>query len=817
MPVMPVMAMPERANSLPRARRHLSAARALVLAVGVLAALPARAQTPADGALSGTWRLHTTLQRTSSVTAFGDTAVWAATSGGVYRVRLGAAGATDAVRTYTTADGLAGLSARAIAADGKRGAVWIGYADGVLDRVDIATGAVRTLRDIARADRFAQRSVTRLVSLGDTLYAATRFGVVAFDPVALVARETYSRFGTLPAASSAYDVARGPLPSGATGLVVAVEGGVAFGALDGRNLQDPGNWTVESLGAPVRSVGVAGGRLYAGTTGGVFVRSAGVGGTWTRVEGVPGSARRLVAVGTDVVAALAQNGAARIRATGSAARSPDLPALDAAVAGTLVAFADSTRGIALARLAPDGTLALDRRIEPPGPASDVFGSLSPAADGTLWAAGSSTGAFRLGANGETWTNFTAAARPGFPSGGTVVSATADGGAWVGTAGNGAVRVDPAGQATVYNRGNSSLLPSAVSSPDFVIVDGVSATRDGATVWATNKFASTPLHVRTGGSGAGGTWTALPLGVSGGYSPTFTALARTFLDAFGQLWISVQNEADAKINRGLLVYAPGNRAAETADDRQRFFSMGGSEGRGFPSSSAGASEVIAALAEDRRGRLWVGTDKGLAYLPNSSVVAADAATGFVWPTSRPSTDGTRSYVLLGLRVRALAVDAADALWVGTDEGLVRLEDRGDGFAETARLTTQNSPLPSSRITALAVSPLTGHLYVGTEGGLAIYQGAPVPAAARPQALAVFPNPLRLGSGDAERVTVRTLVADTDVRILAPDGRLVRRLTGRGGSLDWDARDADGALVPSGVYLVVAVGGGGVATGRVAVLR
>ncbi len=827
---MPVPDAPMPLPVPPRLRRHpLARASAAVCAAAVLIAAPAvRAQGTAPGAaegLPGTWRLHTTLQRTAAVTAFGDTAAWAATSGGVYRVRIGSGAASDEVRAYTTADGLAGLSARAIAADVRRRAVWIGYADGVVDRLDLVTGDVRTLRDIARADRFPQRAVTRLVSLGDTLYATTRFGVVAFDAAALVVRETYSRFGAQPPSSPAFDVARGPAP-GAAGstsgqaLFVALDGGVAIGRLDGRNLQDPGNWAVEPLGAAVRSVASVGGRVYAGTTGGVFVRATaaapGSAGAWTPIAGLPGPARRLVASGPDLIAALAENGAARIAATGTATRTAALAAQDAAVAGSLVVLADSVRGLSLARVGGDGALALDRRIAPPGPAADVFTTLSATTDGTLWATGTPTGigsgAFRLAPDGDTWANYTQALRPGFPGGATAVSATSDGGAWVGSGGGGLARIDAAGEVTVYSTTNSSLLPSIPSNPPFVIVDGVSATRDGSTVWAANKIASTPLHVRVGTA-----WTALPLPATGGYSPTFTALSRTFLDAFNHLWISVQSEGDFKINRGLLLYDPGARLAETTDDAIRFFPMGGAEGRGFPASSAGASEVIAAVTEDRRGRLWVGTDKGLAYLPNSSVVARDATSGFVWPTTQPFADGTRGYVLLGLRVRALTIDAADALWVGTDEGLIRIEDRGDGFTETARLTTLNSPLPSNRVTALAVSPLTGHLYVGTEGGLAIYEGAPVPASARPQALSVFPNPLRLGDGDAERVTVRTLVADTDVRILAPDGRLVRRLSGRGGSLDWDARDDRGDLVPSGVYLIVAVGGGGAATGRVAVIR
>lgn len=783
------------------------AVRALAAAV-VLGAVPglARAQS-ADSALTGTWRLHTSLQRTTAVAVAGDSVVWAASTGGVYRVGTEAG---SAVRAYTTVDGLASLDARAIAVDTRRRAVWIGYTDGVVDRLDVATGTVRTLRDIARADRFAQRAVTRLVAAGDTVYAATRFGVVAFDAARLVVRETYSRVGTLAAASPVYDVARVTLPDAGAALALALDGGVAFGALDGRNLQDPSNWSVEAVGAPVRSVAMLAGRIHAGTTAGVFVRSGA--GTWTRVDGVPGPVRRLAPSGAGLVAAVAENGAATIPSTGPAVRTPGLPAQDVAAAGALVALADSTRGLVLARPLADGTLAVERRIEPPGPSDDVFSSLSAGVDGTLWATGTGTGAFRLDPDGTAWTSFTPALVAAFPREARVVDATPDGGAWVGTYGDGAVRIAPDGTFVQYTRANSTLRTSDVNDPNYEVVNGVSVSRDGRTVWASNQGGTPPLHVF-----ADGAWTALPIPATSGYSATYTAFGRTYLDAYGNVWSVVLNEGDLKVTRGLLVVDPGSRVADASDDRARFFGTTATSGRGLPSSASGPSNAIAAIVEDRRARLWVGTDKGLAYLPNSSVIAEDPVTGFVWPTTRPAADGTRGFVLLGLRVRALAVDASDALWVGSDEGLLRVEDRGDGFDVTARLTPANSPLPSERITALAVSPRTGHLYVGTEAGLAVYEGAPVPTAAAPEPLVVYPNPLRLAEGMAERVTLRTLVADTDVRILAPDGRVVRRLSGRGGSLDWDARDDRGDLVPSGVYLVVAVGGGGTATGRIAVIR
>jgi hypothetical protein len=52
-----------------------------------------------------------------------------------------------------------------------------------------------------------------------------------------------------------------------------------------------------------------------------------------------------------------------------------------------------------------------------------------------------------------------------------------------------------------------------------------------------------------------------------------------------------------------------------------------------------------------------------------------------------------------------------------------------------------------------------------------------------------------------------------------GELVQRMATRGGQATWDARDLNGQLVPSGMYLVIAVGnaGEGRGVGRVAIIR
>lgn len=770
-----------------------AAAALLLLAVAV----PARAQRNA-------WTSHTAMRSAVAVAASGDSVVWTATGGGLFRYRV-ASGQTTRV---TVAEGLSGSDARAVAVDTRRNRVWIGYGNGAVDVYNPASGALTALTDIVRADRFPARDVRGIVVSGDSVFVATGFGVVVYDPVRLEVRATYSRFGGLGSGLAANDVLDAPMPgTGARALWIALEGGVAVAPLDGRNLQDPASWTVETAGLPsttVRALARFDGRVYAGTNAGVAVRTGA--NAWQNLFAT-GDAVFDLAAGASLVG-LRTFGAVVVQA-GGASSGPAVAGLengrDAVWAGSRLFAASSTQGLVPLTLA-SGTVTAGTPILPNGPYENVFAGLRFAADGTLWAGGSGDvggGFFRLSADGQTWTSFTAATVPGFPSGGIAVAPTADGGAWGGTIGKGAVRIESSGAFTVYNRTNSSLGRSgATSDPDYVEVRGIAV--EGSTVWATNRYGVSPLHVRVGSA-----WSAVPLASTGGYSTAYNGFVPVFVDGFGQKWIGIVSELNQREGRGLIVLDTRGTPADASDDRFRYFAAQGSGGSGLP------GVFVTSIDEDGRGRLWIGTDRGPAYLANTSVTAQDNTAQFVWPVD---TDLQR-YVLLGVRVNDVATDAAGNVWCATNEGAFRVDETAGSFAIAETFNATNSPLPSNTVLAVAVSPVTGEVFFATDAGLVAWSGGPAAASPTVQPLVAYPNPFRAVEAAAERVTIRGLVAATAVRVLAPDGRLVAQLDGRGGSVEWDTRDLAGQPVPSGVYLIVAVGtrGEGAAYGKIAVIR
>ena len=761
---------------------------------------------PAAHAQLGQWTAHTSFREITDLAA-SDAAVWAATTGGVFRYDVEAGD----ISRYTITEGLFNIEAAALAYDAGcdgGGCVWIGYRDGVLDRLRLADGTVRTFRDIARAERYGSREIHRLAVTGDTVLVATAFGLVVFDPVRGEVRDSYDQLGDLPSATAVYDVTVAPLPDGQPGLWLATDGGIAYAPLAATNLKDPSTWTVErGLAGNPRVIGMLGGRIYVGTTGALLVREAdgtyrNLGVTSFAVQAFSATADRLYAAdpfNLFIVGADGQVGSVTV---------PGYDALSDVLVGPRgqLWLGDQAEGLVEANppATAGGTLEVLRAFYPEGPYDTRFADLAVTDDGTLWAGGVTNigaGFYRRTPNGD-WTSFTRRTVPTLGSDYTRVHVDPSGNAWAAGQGNGLVQVTPEGEVRVYGRQNSTLRTvPGVQNEDFILVGGAGSDAQG-NLWVTNRGAAISLHVRT----PEGTWRALQLPASCAGDRLSVAAATLdwiYVDAFGQKWIRVVSRSSLNTGLGLLVLDTGATPTETADDVCRFFGPSERNGEGLP-----GAEVFA-LAEDHDGTIWIGTNEG----PDPNTVP-------LWPQLASFVPGENPYVLRGVSVSALAVDPANRLWMGTsDAGLRLIEADGGAYEEVLRFEAASSPLISDVTLALAVDAQSGEVYVSTGAGLVSYGGDAVAPVQEPQDLFVYPNPVRMQEGAMPEVFIEGLVEATEVVIMAPHGAVVQRFAARGGRARWDGRDQSGRPVPSGMYLVVAVGQNGedAAYGKVAVIR
>ncbi len=767
---------------------------------------------PVSGAgQPGDWQAHTPFREVTSI-ASGARQVWASTLGGVFSYDT----SNGEIRRYTTVEGLHGIDARALASDEADGVVWIGYGDGVIDRLSVETGDVRRLLDIARAVQFASRGINKLVTRGDSLFALTDFGVVIFDTNALEVRDAYTRIGTWGAATPARDIHFSGSGS-TTRIWVASEQGVAHGPLTGANLREPSLWTVEAtLGRTTAyAVTTYRGRIHAATERDVMVQDEE--GMWTAL-GVAGSPVFDLLVAGDALYGAEEFSLVRRNADGSSGRwfvfreGPlgdaipyQFPRFLAADGSGRIWLGDEREGlIGLPPPPPGGENRIEngQPILPAGPEFGLFTDITFDAGGALWVSGApanGSGFHRL--RDGAWSDFTARTRPELSgrAGFDHIHADGAGGVWAGSAGFGIAHVDADETLTVYDASNSALRPAA-GTAGYVRVLGLITEADG-TLWAINQFSAFPLVARL----ADGSWNALaPIRATG--APASMTYRRLYIDSSGQKWVLADK------SQGLIVWSTAGTPEVSEDDQSRYIRGLGSGGLGLP------NESVTSWVQDGSGKVWIGTERGLAYYIAPSLVLTNDPGAYQaqWPITEDAS-GERSFLLRDLFINDLAADAANRLWIASRSGAWQLN--ADGTAVIRHFTMADSPLFSDNVVAVAVDDRTGRVYFATDKGLVSFQGDAVAAEETVVPLRIHPNPAR-GSGDADlHVVIDGLVSETDVRILSVSGVVARRLDGRGGRVTWDGRADDGSPVPSGVYIVAAVGRNGEETayGKVAVVR
>lgn len=756
------------------------------------------------------WTAHTSMIKAVDVAVVG-TKAWVATEGGVFSYDS----ANGNIQTFTVVDGLAGVSTSSIAVDEVRNAVWVGFSDGTLNRIDTETGLIRTIRDIKRADQFSDRGINRIVVQGDSLYVATQFGIVLFDPIKLEVRDSFNRLGTLSPATSVRDVHIESNIFGQPTLWAATESGIVRGFLRGVNLQDPTTWQAETSGLSglslstysVESIGTV---LYVGTGRDLFSRT--VQGSYAPFN-LTGERVTHLSTHAGVLAAAARFRVMVVTA-GAGWRSMGVSGV-----GFPVGLAFSTTGdlwiasgdggVAYGSIPATGdTIVPNGQTAPSGPSEGLFTNVSIGKEGDLWVGGANannTGFHHLKTD-ASWVAYSEKTSPLLVNKSRFlhVYGSSDGLGWAGSEGGGVAKVDVGGSLELFGRQNSSLLP-ATGTSDFIIVGG--AHEDlFKNMWFTTRASGAPLHVRT----SSGEWTAFGPMVGEGLLSRSTAYGKLFIDSFDQKWILIHDEDNFNRKKGLAVLGTGV-LSNPSDDTFRFFGTKGAAGVGLPSSE------VNAVAEDHDGLVWIGTSSGPAFFVNTGIVSRDASAQPIWPQWADRSNGT--FVLFGLKINDIAVDPAGRIWFATSEGAWLVESVEGGFSTVLHFKADNSPIFSDEVLAVAVDAKSGQVYFSTDRGLVSYKSDAVAPSEKVTELKVFPNPVRLTDGESPQIFIEGLVASTTVRIVTPSGSLVRRLDSRGGRLSWDGRDESGNLVGSGIYLVIAVGQNdeGTAYGKIAVIR
>lgn len=217
-----------------------------------------------------------------------------------------------------------------------------------------------------------------------------------------------------------------------------------------------------------------------------------------------------------------------------------------------------------------------------------------------------------------------------------------------------------------------------------------------------------------------------------------------------------------------------------------------------------TERFTSMAEDHRGRLWLGSTYGVIEISDPKSITSSEVR--INRLKVPRNDGTNSadYLLASDRIYSISVDPANRKWLATEaSGLYLVGERGSEII--THFTAENSPLRSGLVNAVHADPTGNSVYIATADGVYEYGGNASAPADSYDELFVYPNPLR--PEHSGPVSITGMMDGSLVKISDAAGNIVAQLHSEGGMAVWDGCGADGRRVKSGVYFVLASGGGG----------
>ena len=255
-----------------------------------------------------------------------------------------------------------------------------------------------------------------------------------------------------------------------------------------------------------------------------------------------------------------------------------------------------------------------------------------------------------------------------------------------------------------------------------------------------------------------------------------------IDSHNQKWGVIGRQ------RGLFVYSDNGTLSNHSDDEWRILDQ--TIGNGNLHTMG-----VLSIAEDLDGEIWVGTNEGICVFYSPELVFTNYNFDAQQILIQEGEYG--QYLLYSEQIKCIAIDGANRKWVGTsNSGIYLLSD--DGTEQIHHFTSQNSPLLSNTISDIAIDPISGEVFIGTDLGLISYRSDATTGSDFQGTATVFPNPVR--ESYRGLIAIKNLVTNARVKIVDLSGNLIFEDVAKGGQATWDGLDENGERVSTGVYLV-----------------
>ncbi len=682
-------------------------------------------------------------------------------------------------RTFSTIEGLSGITPTTIYYEESSDLIFLGYPDGMINYFSDPE-EIRFISDIERNDFYTQKQINQFVSSGDRLFIATDFGMVIYNLQSLLPELTVTQLGDNPSRTKVSSIG---VYSG--NIWALLEGrGIYSAPADFPTLSDPIVWIgedgIDGLPATleVLEIGANSRNIYARADTAIFKKENGM---WSEATEFTGLFANLEVQETGVAASFANRTLVYVHNGPTYNIFIDGSVNHTLITGEVIYIAD--RFFGLKRYENGESVS----ITPGGP--------------------SNNNCFRVAANnGEIYVapgGHDEAFGPTFDGSGVyfysrekgwVVSNRLNGGLPRSRANFGYARVfyDPNNRETwlgSWGRGISRFLDgefvdffdcenSGVSTIDGDCdttalgnsrVSGLQKDTQG-NLWVTMSLAQEPLLVMT----TDGEWHQVP-------SNRFTGglnFIDLIIDDYGGKWI---------LNRGngIVVYNDNGTPENFNDDRPPVYLKSGINQGALPSND------VFSIAKDLDGFIWVGTRQGVFVFYDPFSISQGQIVDGACPAINLQC------LLKDETINAIAVDGGNRKWMATTNGVFLVSEDGDEVIQ--QFTTENSPLLSNRVNDVSVDPTTGEVFFATSLGLVSYRGDATAGANPCEEVLVFPNPVFTDFDGL--ITIQGAGRESKVRITTVSGMLVRELDSEGGTATWDGLDVYGKKVHSGIYLAL----------------
>ncbi|MDL2256218.1 hypothetical protein LJC38_06510 [Parabacteroides sp. OttesenSCG-928-K15] len=331
----------------------------------------------------------------------------------------------------------------------------------------------------------------------------------------------------------------------------------------------------------------------------------------------------------------------------------------------------------------------------------------------------------------------------------------------------------------YNKGNTTL-EDVFGGNNYVRVQGLVFDKNN-NLWMTNSEVKHTIHRLS------------PEGVWDAYE--FADLRGVGRHEVDQILVRNNNHKWVNLER-TTNYPVGILVFDETTDESYFFST-------FKTRSTADGRINAngyyCMAEDHNGEIWVGTNLGPIIIPYPDQALSNPDNLYANRIIRTGDDGMPALFMDGVTVLSIVVDGGNRKWLGTDgQGLFILSE--DGMETVEHFTAETSPLPANRVESIAINPVTGEAFIGTDKGIVSYMGGATEGRESYSNVYAYPNPIRPEYDD--RVTITGLMPDSNVKITDINGNLLIQGKSLGGEFTWDCRKPGGGRVATGIYLVIA---------------